>query len=104
MTEQNLVTKPPIHWPSILQFALSLAAAISLMGLSFLMVFIGFVQIAAGQLRLEESTSLFLVASSAFLGGLLILPSAYFSLARIQGWPSVLPGCINSVLWPFRHP
>lgn len=104
MTEHNLVTKPPIHWPSIIQLVLSLVAALSLMIFSFLMVFIALLQIAAGQNRLQDITSLFLIASSAFLGGILIVPSVYFPLARLQGWQAALPGWLNSILWPIRHP
>lgn len=104
MKENDLVSRQPVHWPSILQFALSLAAAILLLGTAFLIVVIGFVEIVAGQLRLEESTPLFLIASSAFLGGMLTIPSAYFSLARLQGWRVTLPGCVGQALLPFRHP
>ena len=77
-----------IHWPSVLQFGLSLLGTISLWGLALSFVIFGFVERFDPSAPASGSLSLFLMAAGDVLSGFLLLPSAGYALARIMGRPS----------------
>jgi hypothetical protein len=75
-----------IHWGSVLQFAFSAMAALLALSSSLGLALLGLLgmggQAAAGAMGGVE---LLMLAASSFVTGLLLLPSAWFSLMRLVG-------------------
>ncbi len=87
----GLPVRPGIHWPSALQLALSLLAAFLSFSSAIGLVGLGFSQIISSAGALEQNLTVFIAAASAVLTGVLVLPSAWYSLLRLLGRPVAGP-------------
>lgn len=92
--------KSPPGLLSVLQFSLALLALIALWGGAVIALLAGF--LTAGEYNGELSTSLplFLIASSVFTAGLLVLPSMILSLRRIINRPVAGVSAFPQQRWP----
>lgn len=82
--------QPPterFHWPSLIQLLFSLLGALFLWVLALFLAVMGVMTVREQASAWEEVTLLFLVVASLFLVGSLLLPSAFFALARLMGRP-----------------
>lgn len=99
--------KRPVHWPSVLQFSLSLIAITLLLsgavGFVALGMFGAMTAMAGG-----DSLTILLTAASFFGIALLLVPSAYYGLFRLMGKPTIdsrrLLGRIPPGLWLLLFP
>lgn len=94
-SESGLPFKPGIHWPSVAQFALSLTAALISFISAISLAGVGFVQLLDPAGLPQQAISIFIGAASAFLVGVLLLPSAWYALLRLMGKPSMGPAWIS---------
>lgn len=78
-----------IHWPSALQFGLSLIAAFALWTLALSLALIGFLGRFDPQVLPGEVAQLTLLAAGLGLIGVLLVPSAVYALLRLIGRPGV---------------
>ena len=78
------------HWPSILQFVLSLIAAVALFLAGGLLLVVGVTELVGSGFNSPEATESFLLGTSFLLAGGLMLPSAWYALRRL-GSPSAPP-------------
>ena len=79
------ITKAKIHWPSVCQFAGSIIAIFIAWGASLAIFLVGWIERSQSYTSLIDTLSPFLLAGSLALSGLLLVPSAVFSLQRILG-------------------
>jgi hypothetical protein len=86
-----LPSKAGIHWPSIAQIALSLMAALLSFTSAISLAWIGFTQLLDPAGLPQKTSTIFIAAASAFLVGVLLLPSAWYALLRLIGKPSISP-------------
>jgi RsiW-degrading membrane proteinase PrsW (M82 family) len=82
-----LSSKPRTRTASIWQAGLSLMGAAGLLALALNFTVRGLSWISLPQIARSDITGSFLLAASMALGGCLLLPSAGFALARLNGWP-----------------
>lgn len=76
-----------VDWYSVVQFGLSLLAVLSLWGMALSAGVAGLVQRMSGAASSDEALPLFLMASGMAFTGMLLLPSAWYSLSRLLGKP-----------------
>jgi len=101
LTEDHSAKK--IHWPSVLQFALS---SIAVIGVWTSAVFIGIIavfQYYGEHFEQSDPASLMVTAAVGFFTGLLLLLSALLSGARLLGYS----GSMNEIwirIWRIFHP
>lgn len=76
-----------VHWYSVAQFGLSMLAIFALWGMAGSTLLAVFSQHLLGASSGVDELPLFLIAGSFFFMGILLLPSAYYSLMRIIGRP-----------------
>jgi len=81
-----------VHWPSVLQLGLSLSAATFLFGMAVTLGMMGVVALVDPLVAVVDTTSLFLMAAGAALGGVLLLPSAGYAFLRLSGGTGDLLG------------
>ncbi len=79
--------QPQPRTASVWQVGLSLLGAAGLLALAVSFVLRGLSWISNLQIPRNDITGSFLLAASLALGGILLLPSAGFALARLAGWP-----------------
>lgn len=79
----NTTSKPPIHWPSLLQLIFSALAAVLLFGLAAILAVTGLSQFFAGGTASATSTQPFMVAGSLVFAGVLVIPSAWYAWRNI---------------------
>jgi hypothetical protein len=72
-----------VHWPSVLQLGFSLAAAGILWVLAASLAMAGMIELVNPSQVPEGGVSILLMAAGAFLGGVLMIPSAGLALARL---------------------
>ncbi len=72
-----------MHWPSIVQLALSLLAALFLLSISGLFALGGVIQLIEEGIESPATVPSFMVATSLLLGGGLVLPSAWYAFRRL---------------------
>lgn len=84
---------PPkgVHWPSAVQFGFSLLAVLGLWGAAMVLFLLGLVELLAPQEGGLGATALIVTAFASTLVGLLLLPSAVFSLGRLIERPIPSP-------------
>ena len=91
-----------VHWPSALQFGLSILAIISLWLTALPLVVLGLVQYFNHAVPPGEAISLLLISTGVAFIGILLIPSAGYSLVRLLGHPipkaRSLPGIIHPAL------
>jgi hypothetical protein len=88
------------HWPSFLQLAASLAGTSLIWLIAAVLAFFGFIQVLDPQPRWEEVTSNFLMVGILLMVGALLLPSAWFALARMLGFSITFPLWLRRLLHP----
>jgi hypothetical protein len=97
-----------VHWPSVVQFTLSILAVFNLWIGALILGMMGFANLMAGASAFREPLPLFMLAATAGMCGLLIAPSAGYALWRILGkqavdlwpyWERLRPG-----LWILAYP
>ncbi len=97
------VQRRPLHLLSVLQLVLSALAIAFLWSSAPTLVLIGLVSVLT-QDPTSDTISMFLLAAALISGGLLLLPSAYYALRRLQGKPAVdsriLVDKLLPRLWP----
>ncbi|MGW8249033.1 MAG: PrsW family glutamic-type intramembrane protease, partial [Anaerolineales bacterium] len=74
-----------IDWYSLLQFGLSVLAVVILWGIALSSVALGLSQRLGGAAQPVDDLQLFLIAAGMAFCGVLLLPSAWYALARIMG-------------------
>lgn len=87
-----------LHWPSAVQFALSILGIIGCWGMAGLAILVGLMQMLGRSSIEGGGTSMFLLASGGVLGGVLVIPSAGYALGRLLDRPVIRPG------WFQGHP
>ena len=92
-SEQNPTPKPapPLHWPSVAQFVLSLLAALVAWGLAAMLGLTGIMQMNAAPEMAAFAETQMLFASGSLLVGAILLASAGLALLRILGRPVQVP-------------
>jgi RsiW-degrading membrane proteinase PrsW (M82 family) len=80
-------TTERFHWPSLIQLLFSLLGALFLWVFALFLAVMGVMSVMEQASAWEDITLLFLVVASLFLVGGLLLPSAFFALARLMGRP-----------------
>ncbi len=83
----NLAKSERLHWLSAIQFGLSALAIFSLWSAAVSALLVGLIQIIGGGIQSVETLQLFMLGISMGFCGVLILPSATYSLARLVGRP-----------------
>jgi hypothetical protein len=78
-----------IHWPSVLQFGLSLIATFTLWALALSLALIGILGRYNPEVLPGEVAQLTLLAAGMFLIGALLVPSAVYALLRLIGRPGI---------------
>ncbi len=73
-----------MHWPSLLQLAASILAALLLLGAAAVFVFTGIAQLLNPGRGVADLTQPFMIAGSLAFAGILILPSAWYSWKRLS--------------------
>jgi hypothetical protein len=99
----NIVDYQPkrgFHWPSFLQLAASLIAAGIIWLLAAGLAILGFMQVLEPQPLWEEITSNFLMVGILLMVGALLLPSAWFALARLAGFSTAPPLWLRRLFHP----
>lgn len=81
--------RQPFHLPSALQLTLSTLGIAFLWISAFSLAFVGLVSVVFIQERTSDTLSMLLLAATLVFSGLLLLPSAYYALRRLQGKPAV---------------
>ncbi len=77
---------PPIHWPSVWQFALSLFGILALWSLSLLMLLMVFGSVLTRDM--VGATALVLNAAGTAFAGVLLIPSLGYALLRLLNKPA----------------
>lgn len=90
-------------WFSWIQLILSGLTILLTGALSVLNAAFGLLALVDDSAIPEQATTNFMSSTGLLLGTLLVVPSAFYSLARLRGWDVRLPGWLNALLWPFRH-
>lgn len=93
----------PAQWPSILQLTFSLLAFLGLFSLGLFQIAAGLIGILGGEAPLEDTTTFFLAAAAMIFASALVLPSAFFALARLRNWQLAEPAWLKALMWPFRN-
>ena len=110
-TNPPTAPQPPkrrFHWPSALQFGLSVLAILLLWTYAFftlvaeLMNAGGTISIGSDVGQLSSGGSPYISIFGIAFAGLLLIPSAFFSLARLLGWQIDLPGWVNKAGQAFQ--
>jgi hypothetical protein len=84
-TIEDYQSKNRFHWPSFLQLSASLIATGIIWLIAAGLAFIGFLQVFEPQPLWEDITSNFLMVGILLMVGALLLPSAWYALARLLG-------------------
>lgn len=86
MTERGIRPEaPPLHWPSVAQFALSALAAVTLLGTAASFALVGLQGLIRSGPVGPGAASMFMLAAALALIAVLLLPSAAYGLARLLG-------------------
>jgi hypothetical protein len=88
------------HLPSFLQLAASLIGTGIIWLIAAVLAFFGLLQVMEPQPMWQEITANFLMVGILLLVGALLLPSAWFSLARLLGISFTLPTGLKRLLHP----
>lgn len=99
---QPLKVTQKTHWPSVVQFGLSAIAIASFWSLALLSALVGLVELASGTFTQTNGLQLLLFAAGIFFSGLLLVPSAAYSLGRILGYEIKSPARLSQALRPSR--
>ncbi len=91
-----------VHWPSVLQFGLSVLAIFSLWGITFSATLAGIMQLISGSGSKDETLALFLFAASTLFSGLLLVPSAAYSFSRLISREIQVPASVKAIFRPTR--
>ena len=86
MSETHPAPQSTLHWPSVWQFALSLFGILILWGISLAILFAVFGSALTGDM--VGATALILNAAGTAFAGVLLIPSALYSLLRLLNKPS----------------
>lgn len=85
------ISKPEVHWPSVIQFGLSVIAILGLWSVSLTFGLVGLVQ-AFGQTNQEEGVlPFFIIATTSAVMGVLLLPSVGYSVLHLLGRETTRP-------------
>jgi RsiW-degrading membrane proteinase PrsW (M82 family) len=74
----------PLHWPSVFQFVLSALAALGQFSIAAMLTLAGLLELIQGGFLGLETTQSFMMAASLLLTGMLVLPSAWYALRRLN--------------------
>lgn len=81
-----------IHWPTALQFGLSLLAILFLWSTALSLILMGVIALIDPSLLVDDARPLLLLAAGSGLSGVLLVPSALFSFLRLIGRPHLIEG------------
>ncbi len=77
----------PTDWYSVIQFGLSTLAVLILWGMALSALLVGISERLGGTMPVANDLQIFMIAAGMAFCGVLLLPSAWYSLARIIGRP-----------------
>jgi len=79
----------PVHWPSVGQLALAVLTILFLWSGASALAILGMVGLVSNSPTFGDALPMFLMAMTSVVGGLLMLPSAYYALWRLMDRPAV---------------
>ncbi len=77
-----------MHWPSVAQLTLAVLTVLLLWSAASALAIWGMVGLISHSQALGDPLPMFLMAMSSVIGGLLMLPSAYYALCRLTDRPA----------------
>ncbi len=102
--DPDYLSRPPTHWPSVFQLALSLLAFFSLFSFAAGLVTLGLVQVYNPEVFFYDTTPIFLISAGTALSSFLLLPSAWYALLRLIGRPAGEPGRLGRIARSLTRP